>query len=212
MGFSQAWVAVRGTAPDVVLGTLGLRRTGEREEVGEAALDGLVLPGNWYVVIANHELDAIQAIADDEVLRRVSTKHDLVCGFVEEHVMDSMLCAWSRGQRRWWILHNAEQAFDHLHVEGTPPDCFAAVRDRLLKQQNDEGGADAGVDHVFDIPVDIGVELTGYRYDMIPDGDLPYEVLARGESARGDRPPVRAKRRQVIRRAKPGFWGRLFGG
>ena len=53
----------------------------------------------------------------------------------------------------------------NLEVEGSPPEFFEGVRARLLKEQDDNGGTEAKVDYVFDIPVELASMFCGYRHD-----------------------------------------------
>ena len=50
-----------------------------------------------------------------------------------------------------------------------------------MAQQNAEGVEGPEVDHVFDVPVEVAKELTGFRYDQDIDGidHGAFEVLER---------------------------------
>ena len=58
------------------------------------------------------------------------------------------------------------------------PTPFVAIRDRYMAQQRAEG-AEAAVDYIFEVPVELIMHFTGYRHDQnIPDfGAQPFEVL-----------------------------------
>ncbi|MEI8045221.1 MAG: hypothetical protein WCL11_27665, partial [Verrucomicrobiota bacterium] len=66
-----------------------------------------------------------------------------------------------------------------LDVEGDLPPAFASIRDRLYTQQKASGRRKASVDHIFDLPVELARDLTGYRHDCHIGElrDKPYEVL-----------------------------------
>lgn len=194
MGYAQSWLAVRGKPREVILDALKLQPTGEREEVVESALVGAVLPGGWYAVIANrsgHELTR------EGVLTRLSQGAELVRVDVEEHVMVSLVEGWRDGVRHWSVLHDGQGGLDHLETCGTPPESFKAVRDMLLDRQRGAGGAEADVDFLFDVPVELARTIAGYRHDEdIPGGGaMPFEVLIQNGSA-----------------APRSFWKRLLGG
>lgn len=53
MGFSLSWLAVRGKEAAAVRRVLGVRRTGQREDVPDSPLLGADLPNGWYLVLAN---------------------------------------------------------------------------------------------------------------------------------------------------------------
>jgi len=69
---------------------------------------------------------------------------------------------------------------DHLETKGELPALFSAYPGRQRSKQQAAGGLKAGVDYIFDIPVELAHTLTGYRHDQaIPElGDAPFEVLA----------------------------------
>jgi hypothetical protein len=73
---------------------------------------------------------------------------------------------------------------DHLEVKGDPPAPFSEIKDGQCSKQLSAGGSKAGVDYIFDIPVDLAQSLTGYRHDR----DIPgaskrgFEVLEATEA------------------------------
>ena len=120
---------------------------------------GGALPGGWFLIIhGRHEF------TNDEV-RLLSRGGEVVACFVEEHVMVSRAASWKDGERIWCVTHDAQEGDEHLDVEGEPPVGFAAIRDRLTKQQQEDGGAD----YIFNIPVDLAKELTGYSHEETPE-------------------------------------------
>lgn len=194
MGYAQSWLAVRGRSREAVLEALGLRATGEREEVAESPLAGAALPGGWYAVIANASGHALMR---GDVLARLSQGAEVVSVDVEEHVMVSQAEGWRDGVRFWSVMHDGQQGTDHLENSGTLPEGFAAVRDRLAAQQREAGGASADVDYLFDAPVELARGITGYRHDEDIPGHAaePFEVLTQTDVA-----------------APRSFWKRLLGG
>jgi len=178
MGYSMAWAAVRGGTPQAVHGALALRGTGTREEIPESDITGAELPGGWYMVASNR--DKLR-FTEDAVLGLLSRVGEVVVCLVEEHVMCSSAARWRDGQRVWSVFHDAggRKGIECLEVKGQPPASFAAIRDRLFAEQSAAGGKKAGVDYVFDIPVELAHSLTGYRHDQ----DIPgrpkdaFEVL-----------------------------------
>ena len=163
MGFSLSWIAVKGKQPERVLGELGLRETGERDEypaespIGAASLD----PG-WYVVVFDGRE---QERVEDEALGRISAGGELVVAAVEEHVMHSFAGGWRDGERIWWCRHDADRGIDHLDAEGSLPEGFGDVQRLLLEEQERAGGVDADVDYVFDVPLAAAKLVTGFSHD-----------------------------------------------
>lgn len=161
MGQSVSWLAVHASAEET-RALLGLRPTGETLEIPEAPLVGADLDRGWYLVVAqgcDHPL-----IADDFV-SRVSQGREVVACSIEEHVMVSSAALWLDGACVWSVVHDAQQSIDHFTVAGTPPVAFAGVRDRLLGEQEAEGGAEADVDLVFDLPLELASGIVGFRHD-----------------------------------------------
>lgn len=171
MGYSLSWLAVRGKDSRVLLPQLGLSGTGEREEIPESEIAGAQLPGEWYVIVNDHDIRFV----DDAVLERISVGCEAVTCFVEEHVMCSAATGWSDGKEVWAVIHNAQERLDHLVEEGLLPTEFAAIRDGLCAKKAD------GVDFIFDVPVELAGALTGFRHDRDFPGasaeDQPFEVL-----------------------------------
>lgn len=179
MGFSLSWVAVKGGTPQDVLNELCLRPTGARAEIPETAADGAALPGGWYLVVSNR--DELK-LTEEATLKSLSYLGEAIACFVEEHVMVSTAMCYSKGAWIWTVKHDAQKGADHLRALGKPPAEFAAIRDRLLKEQAE---GDADVDYVFEIPVELAQALTGFRHDEAPPGAEgnaePFEVLERGK-------------------------------
>ncbi len=173
MGFSLSWIAVKGHSAQEVQAALGVRLTGEREDFPESDLSGAQLSTGLYLIVFNRkELTAAK-------LSKYSSYFDLIYGFVEEHVMYSAVAAWQGGKELWSVIHDAQKGILHLEVNGTPPTNFVAIRDRLTAEQKNEDPQEPEVDHIFDIPVELAKELTGYRYDQDIDSVGPgaFEVL-----------------------------------
>lgn len=168
-------MAVRGGTPDSVLATLGLRGTNVFEEIPESDITGAVLPSGWYLITANR---GHPPFMEDSTLKRLSQTAEVVTSFVEEHVMYSAASLWAGGREVWSVMHAAEDGIEHLEAKGSLPSIFGPMSERLHAKQA-AGGREARVDHIFDIPVEMVVQIIGYRYDRVmPElGDRAFEVL-----------------------------------
>jgi hypothetical protein len=162
-----------------VLATLGLRPTGEVEEIPESPISSLAL-GEWFLVVANDF-----AFVERAPLARIAQRAELVTCAVEEHVMISAASGWKAGLRSWAVRHEAERGITHLDVSGNVPPNYTVIRDSQLKKQADARGKKAGADYVFDVPVLLAEALTGFRHDRyIGEGDLPrFQTLKPGGTA-----------------------------
>jgi hypothetical protein len=181
MGFSLEWLAVKNGKRDSVLASLGLRGTGRREEIPESDLTGTSLPGGWYMIVSNH---GSPALMEKKMLARASAEAEVVCCFVEEHCMCSSAQGWRDGSEIWSVFHEAGTGgISHLETKGNLPAAFNAIRDRQRAKQEAAGGSKAGVDYIFDIPVELAHGLTGYRHDLAITelGNQAFEVLTTTE-------------------------------
>jgi hypothetical protein len=175
MGFSVAWVAIRGKTRARVLDELKLTATGEREEAPESPIVGTSLPGGWYLVFGNR-FDFTELLP----LGWLSIDAELVTCAVEEHVMCSEASGWRNGERTWSVAHDAQKGLTHLAVVGDAPPILPGIHEGLAKRLEAAGGKDASdVDYIFDVPVELAAILTGFRHDRDCLGleSAPFERL-----------------------------------
>lgn len=76
---------------------------------------------------------------------------------------------------------------------------FEAIQHRLKEEQKLEDEDRAEVDFIFDIPVELAAELTGFRYDQTDEIINTFSVLARTGVQSSDwfsrlRPAVKRRR------------------
>ena len=93
--------------------------------------------------------------------------------------MYSASVGWSDGRKMWSVVHDSEKAAGHLAVDGSVPAEFSQIRATQEAKQRTEDEADAGVDCIFDVPIDLAKALTGFRHDESVAGSdpAPFEVL-----------------------------------
>jgi hypothetical protein len=173
MGFSISWIAISGKTKSEVLARLSLVDTTEDDEANESPVSGAQLPNDWYLLFLN---DLIHPFVSEAELRRLSSDCTVLGCQIEEHVMASAAFCYSQGARIWNITHEAEKGTYNLVESGNPPSGYSELRSRLVAEQDSEGGDDADVDWIFDIPVSLAYELCGYRHDNV--------YLKSGETAR----------------------------
>jgi hypothetical protein len=176
MGYALGWVAVQGGRADAIHEKLGVLRTGTREDVPEAPVVGAILPNGWYLVAVQRG----EHLLGDALLSDLSAGTHAIACFVEEHVMYSASVGWSDGRKMWSVVHDSEQAAGHLAVDGSVPADFSQIRATQEAKQRTEDEADAEVDYIFDVPIDLAKALTGFRHDESVAGSdpAPFEVLA----------------------------------
>lgn len=200
MGYAVSWLAVRGPPASAVHDVLGVQGTSRFEELPELPIVGTVLPGGWVLVVVDGRGEAALELVAPEVVARLPG--EVVVCHVQEHAMYSVAEGWRDGSQRWSIVHDSAQAIDHLDATGDLPAVYADIRRRQLTAQAADGGASAGVDHVFDVPVEVARALTAFRHDEDPPGvDAPaFEELIRPTSGGGG-----ARRRRPGRRSSGGL-------
>src|SRR5262245_58862117 len=183
MGYSLSWIAVKGRRPNSVREELSFRTTGKREEIPESEVSAVEMPGGWYLIVSNHT----EQVASDAAMQRLSSSGcELVTCFVEEHVMFSSATGWRDGRKSWSIIHDSQRGIEHLETMGELPASYSSIRERLFAEQKEENIRKAGMrrplffrkvvsieemgcDYIFNIPVEVAHELTGYRHDR----DIP---------------------------------------
>ena len=84
-----------------------------------------------------------------------------------------MTAAWEDGKQVWSVTHDADQGPHHLEETGNVPPSLAAIRQRLETLQREKDDAD----YIFDIPVELVRDMTGFRYDG-NDGGYPVDEFA----------------------------------
>ena len=166
MGFSIAWIAVKTDRLDELFQALGAKATTETDECFESELAGVQLPGGWYLLQGQ---GCDHPIISEKSLSQTSTLGETIACSVEEHVMFSSAEYWLDGGRSWSITHAAENGMFDLATTGLPPDAYDTIKAELVAAQHAEGGEDADVDMIFDIPLQVARSLCGYKHDEPPE-------------------------------------------
>lgn len=191
LGWSCSWIAVRGGDPDSVLSELALVRTGEFWEMPEEDWSCASLPNGWFVVFSARHCEPSRFNAAS--LARLSAQCELVASAVEEHVMFSSASYWKDGKNLWSVVHDAQRSIYHIAAKGELPTSFASIEGNARASQDAEGGTEADVDRMFDVPLNVGAELTGFRHDQdISDPvESPFEILHTPDSQKAAGPATK---------------------
>ena len=194
MGISNSWFAVRGCPRDEALAQLGFEADVEiGDDWPRARFAVSDLPGGWLLFVAPGLNDAFK----DRFIA-LSAGRDAVACSVEEHVMYQEARGYRHGAEVWRVVHDPDkgESLFHLEVTGAPPAQFEAIRARLIAEQEAEGGEDANVDLVSDVPLDLAKSICGFKHDDHWPKGLSFTMLVR---APGGKP------------SGGGFLARLFG-
>lgn len=159
MGVSLSWVAARGITKEELLTRTALRDTGEPADIYEVPFAGAALPNGWFVIVAD-DLDYVWP----ERVAELSSGCRMLGFQVHEGVMVSYSFCYENGEQIWEMSCKGDRKAEDLYVGGTPPDGFAALRDRFVKKQAESGDRDM-VNYIFEIPVETALAECGYRYD-----------------------------------------------
>lgn len=165
MGFSNSWLAIRATAEEVLLHfklAPGDKAEDARFPIDGAEISGAHLPQGWYLLF----FDAYDhPLAQRKVLRSLPQYWEVVACKVEEHVMASDASLYKGGSLIWSVAHESEKGIYDLVVDGQLPDGFEELKNRTKEEQKREGGSQAEVDLIFDIPVLVAQQICGFRHD-----------------------------------------------
>ncbi len=162
MGYSIAWIAVRGTTKEEVLARLALADTGDPDEANESPVSGAALPNGAYLLFFN---DMAHPATQAPSMARLSEGCEALGCQVEEHVMASAAFAYRNGAKVWDVVHLAEQGLYHLEVNGSPPALLDTIHTEMKATQDEQGGDDAQVDCLFEVPLMLATAYFGYRHD-----------------------------------------------
>ncbi len=95
--------------------------------------------------------------------------------------MNSLATEWRDGRQVWSVSHDGSEGGDQLDVEGELPAVFEELKQEAVAAQAESEADGGGVNFVFDIPLDLAAEITGFRHDEMGfDDDIaPFTVLER---------------------------------
>lgn len=169
MGINLVWFAVQGIAPEVFLERARFEDTGEPDEYFESEHSGGELPGGWYVMVTD-KID----LADPARLAQWSVGGRLVACVVLEGAMNSLSMEWRDGKQVWSVFWDGAAEEKQLQVEGRLPDSFDALRDDVIALQAEMDREGGEADLIFELPLDLAEEITGFRHDQMGfDDDIP---------------------------------------
>jgi hypothetical protein len=160
VGFKISWIGFDGRGKTSALEIVGLKDTGEPDEVNEAPFSGAEIPGGWFILFSND----FQFVSRER-LAQLSIDCRIIACQVHEGIIFSAAYGYERRNRVWELAHNAQQSIDDLSISGSPPPSFESIRQRLTRRQ--EARAGSGVDYIFDIPVEVATAICKYRYGRL---------------------------------------------
>jgi hypothetical protein len=174
MGYALSWVAIKGRSTEELRKILGFKATGKHDNYGEHALVGRQLPNGWYILIANACDDRI---TKSKLLTELSKGCQVVACSIEEHVMFSSCACWNKGKKVWSVRHNGDRGTFDIVSSGKLPENYSSLKHELIEKQKTEGGENAEVDYVFELPLQMAKQLVEFKHDEEMDQvDRSYEI------------------------------------
>ena len=162
MGFSISWLAVQTEKHDELFRLAEVCPTDEKDVYFESNISGASLKRGWFLLV---EQRYDNRLIQTELLMNVSKLGATVACSIEEHVMYSSASLWNAGNESWSVWHNLQNnGICDLEYRGKTPDSLESLRNEIFKKQDEEGGEKAHVDLVFDIPLLLAAELTGFKF------------------------------------------------
>ena len=80
--------------------------------------------------------------------------------------MLSVAIDYLNGQEKWAIRHEGDgDDIFHLERTGALPEFYTQIEDEMISTQRNEGGRDAGVDYIFEIPLLTAKNACGFKHD-----------------------------------------------
>lgn len=157
MGVSISLLFVRGPAVQETLNQLQLAMTADHRNlppVQRGSISMANLPSGFHVIWSN---TCDERRFTKAALAKLSEDGEAVLQSLEEHVMFSHVEYWRGGGQQWSVSHSGDVDDEDLKSEGHLPELFDTLRNQQMSRADDGD--------FFEIPVRMGDQLTGYRYD-----------------------------------------------
>jgi len=152
VGFRVSWVGFKRIDKNSALEKVGLRDTGDPDEVNEAPFSGAEIPGGWFILFSNDFL-----FVSRERLSKLSTDCSVVACQVHEGIMVSIAYGYEHGNRVWEVAHNAQRSWDDLSIFGAPPVPLQSIQQRHMQNRN-----------TFDIPIEVAAVVCNELRVFVP--------------------------------------------
>ncbi|MCV3764956.1 hypothetical protein [Rhizobium sp. TRM95796] len=160
MGFRICWIALESEDRQRCLQTFGMVETGRSDEELELPFSLATLPTGWTILFSNDESNPSEAQAG--VYSRAAR---VIRCQVNENEMTSAVTCYAEGELLWSLTHNSELGFYHIAPAGAAPSFVHEIIARLTAEQDANGGEKSDVDFLFEAPIELAAELTGFRHD-----------------------------------------------
>lgn len=161
MGFSITWFGFENKTKAEALAKFGQRDSGIADDGNEALFSAAQLPTGWTIVFVNDFAVGGEAA----LLEELSQSGRIVACQIEEHAMISAARGYQDGREKWEVVHDSHRGVYDVSTQGQPPEALADIHRRLAAKQAAEPETGWRADYLFDVPVELAAEETGYRHD-----------------------------------------------
>jgi hypothetical protein len=157
----RSWLGVRGNPPEAILSELRLKQSRvPADDNLTFQIAGALSDAGWYLIVAegrDHRL------VGDAAIQPLSVGCEVVTCQEDEQNIFSAAAGWRHGRRVWSVSYDGEEAATDVVAEGDLPPTFPLIRDRFKAEAQAEDAADALVDPMYEIPIELVHNLIGYR-------------------------------------------------
>ena len=171
MGFKVTLLHFPEASKSEALAVTGSTGSGEPGEYCEGPLSGAEMAGGGYLIWQNW----VGGEWDEADFKEFSKAHPLIVQELSETVMYSACTSLRGGEVEWAIVHDSQQAIDHLETRGAVPPALATRVEALRAEASEKQSADDEVDWYFEIPVEVFKGFSGMRHDE--ENQLAFEAL-----------------------------------
>jgi hypothetical protein len=161
MGFSISWLGFRDCEIKDAAALFG-REIGDQSEDFDAPTNAYASEKNWAIIIRSY---CSFPYPSDQALAELSEAREIISVHVEEHVMFAHAEFWRDGKAIWKVWHGGDENVRDFHAIGEFPASFETLKQQYFAKQDEEDAGGAEVDLIFDLPLDLAAELTGFRHD-----------------------------------------------
>ncbi|WP_139373865.1 hypothetical protein [Enhydrobacter aerosaccus] len=141
---------------------LDLSPTGLVDDVDRGGIGGHELPEGWTLIVLG---ETEHRLVQHQVLAKLSAGCEVIACNVEEHVMFCSCEQWRNGDRVWRLEHHGDADILGLERFGELPPHLSALEQEHRLHQVADGGKDADVDHIFEVPLALALSIVGVKHD-----------------------------------------------
>lgn len=158
MRSALSWLALHSDRMPDLLAPFALHPAQGAADHTDSDFAAAALPSGWLVLWANqYEPPEF----GEAMLRPLSAKGDVLLAHVEENQLSASVEFWRQGERLWRVVRNAAG----FQVDGDPPEAFLQIRAHHQQLQAEADTVGEAVDHLFEVPLALAQQLTGFRHD-----------------------------------------------